>query len=83
MTRSFVWPVSMTVRFHLFPFRTQKLSSLVPKIVGWRRPVKIGRCRLLKKAASGPSLGPGPEIAYYAPLAQLVALVANTKAESS
>ena len=37
----------MTVRFHLFPFRTQKLSSLVPKIVGWRRPVKIGRCRLL------------------------------------
>ena len=41
------WPVSMTVRFHLFPFRTQKLSSLVPKIVGWKRPVKIGRCRLL------------------------------------
>ena len=41
------WPVSMTVRFHLFPFRTQKLSSLVPKIVGWRRSVKIGRCRLL------------------------------------
>ena len=37
----------MTVRFHLFPFRTQKLSSFVPKIVGWRRPVKIGRCRLL------------------------------------
>ena len=23
------------------------VSSLVPKIVGWRRPVKIGRCRLL------------------------------------
>ena len=42
-----VWPVSMTVRNHLFPFRTQKLSSLVPKIVGWKRPVKIGRCRLL------------------------------------
>ena len=58
-----VWPVSMTVRNHLFPFRTQKLSSLVPKIVGWKRPVKIGRCRLLKKAASGPSLRPGPEIA--------------------
>jgi hypothetical protein len=38
----------MTVRFHLFPFRTQKLSSLVLKIVGWKRPVKIGRCRLLK-----------------------------------
>ncbi len=27
----------MTVRFHLFPFRTQKLSSLVPKIVRWKR----------------------------------------------
>ena len=42
-------PVSMTVRSHLFPFRTQKLSSLVPKIVGWTRPVKIGRCRRLKR----------------------------------
>ena len=39
--------VSMTVRFHLFPFRTQKLSSLVPKIVSWKRLVKIGSRRLL------------------------------------
>ena len=39
--------VSMTVRFHLFPFRTQKLSSLVPKIVRWKRRVKIGSRRLL------------------------------------
>ena len=45
-------PVSMTVRSHLFPFRTQKLSSLVPKIVGWTRPVKIGRCRRLKNKPS-------------------------------
>ena len=45
-------PVSMTVRSHLFPFRTQKLSSLVPKIVGWTRPVKIGRCRRLKTKPS-------------------------------
>ena len=37
--------VSMTVRFHLFPFRTQKLSSLVPKIVRWKRRVKIGSRR--------------------------------------
>ena len=36
----------------MFPFRTQKLSSLVPKIVGWKRPVKIGRCRLLFKPCS-------------------------------
>ena len=39
--------VSMTVRFHLFPFRTQKLSLLVPKIVSWKRLVKIGSRRLL------------------------------------
>ena len=38
--------VSMTVRFHLFPFRTQKLSSFVPKIVRWKRRVKIGSRRL-------------------------------------
>ena len=37
--------VSMTLRVHLFPSRTQKLSSVVPKIVGWKRPVKIGRCQ--------------------------------------
>ena len=41
--------VSMTVRFHLFPFRTQKLSSLVPKIVRWKRRVKIGSRRLKQK----------------------------------
>ena len=40
------WSVSMTVRFHLFPFRTQKLSLLVPKIVSWKRLVKIGSRRL-------------------------------------
>ena len=36
--------VSLTVRVHPFPFRTRKLSSQVPKILGWRRPGKIGRC---------------------------------------
>ena len=41
--------VSMTVRFHLFPFRTQKLSSLVPQIVRWKRRVKIGSRRLEQK----------------------------------
>ena len=38
-------PVLMTMRIHLFPSRTQKLSSWVPKILGWRRPGKIERCR--------------------------------------
>ena len=41
----------MTVRVHLFPFRTQKLSSRVPKILGWRRPGKIGRCLHKKRQA--------------------------------
>ena len=35
--------VLMTVRVHLFPSRTQQLSSLVPTILGWKRPGKIGR----------------------------------------
>ena len=56
------WPVPMTPRFHLFPFRTQKLSLVVPKILGWRRPGKIGRCRLFslfgEKPAFSPKYGP-------------------------
>ena len=48
-TWSVIWSVTMTVRFHLFPFRTQKLSSLVPKIVRWKRRVKIGSRRLKQK----------------------------------
>ena len=55
-------PVPMTPRFHLFPFRTQKLSLVVPKILGWRRPGKIGRCRLFslfgEKPAFSPKYGP-------------------------
>ncbi len=34
--------VFITVRSHPFPFRTRSLSSLVPKILGWKRPGKIG-----------------------------------------
>ena len=48
-TWSVIWSVTMTVRFHLFPFRTQQLSSLVPKIVSWKRLVKIGSRRLNKE----------------------------------
>ena len=33
----------MTQRVHLFPFRTQKLSSVVPTILAWRRAGKIGQ----------------------------------------
>ena len=73
--------VSMTVRFHLFPFRTQKLSLLVPKIVSWKRLVKIGSRRLLygplvKRLRQRP-LTPLTSVRFrygspYAPLAQLV-----------
>ena len=71
----------MTVRTHLFPFRTQKLSSLVPKIVRWKRRVKIGSRRLLygplvKRLRQRP-LTPLTSVRFrygspYAPLAQLV-----------
>ena len=31
-------PVIMATRIHLFPFRTQKLSSSTPKVLGTERP---------------------------------------------
>ena len=34
--------VLMAVRVHPFPSRTRQLSSLAPKILGWKRPGKIG-----------------------------------------
>ena len=40
------FPVVITKGFHLFPSRTQKLSPSVPKVLGWRRPGRIGRCRI-------------------------------------
>ena len=39
------FPVAMTKGSHLFPSRTQKLSPSVPKVLGWTRPGRIGRCR--------------------------------------
>ena len=35
----------MTLRVHPFPYRTRKLSSMVPKILDWWRSGKIGRCQ--------------------------------------
>ena len=37
--------VPITMRVHPFPSRTRKLSSLLPTILGWKRPGKIGRRR--------------------------------------
>ena len=34
--------VLITAGVHPFPSRTRKLSPFVPKILGWRRPGKIG-----------------------------------------
>ena len=44
----------MTVRVHPFPFRTRKLSSLVPTILGWRRPGTIGGCQHLYSSIAQP-----------------------------
>ena len=34
---------------HLFPYRTQKLSLSAPMVLGWRRPGRVGRCRIPNK----------------------------------
>ena len=41
--------VTIEKEIHLFPSRTQKLSSLALMILGGRLPGKVGRCRLVKK----------------------------------
>ena len=41
------FPVIMAEGYHLFPYRTQKLSLIAPKVLGWRRPGRIGRRRIL------------------------------------
>ena len=40
------YAVTIAGRTHLFPYRTQKLSSLALMILGGRPPGKAGRCRL-------------------------------------
>ena len=62
-------PVLMAVRFHLFPSRTQKLSSPVSKILGWRRPGKIERCRYFQKPKSSFYTG---FLVYIPPMADKV-----------
>ena len=44
--RSTLDAVMIARRIHLFPYRTQKLSSLALMILGGRPPGKVGRCRL-------------------------------------
>ena len=42
--------MTLAVRSHLFPSRTQKLSSLAPTILDWRRSGKIGCCCIQKES---------------------------------
>ena len=44
----FILGVSIAVRKHLIPSRTQQLSSLAAKVVLGRLSVRIARCTLLK-----------------------------------
>ena len=46
------FPVAMARGSHLFPFRTQQLSLLAPKVLGWTRPGRLGRCRNLFLSSS-------------------------------
>ena len=39
-------PVAIARGFHLYPSRTQKLSLSAPMVLGWRRPGRVGRCRI-------------------------------------
>ena len=38
------YSVTIAVGFHLFSYRTQKLSPHTPKVLGWKRPGRIGSC---------------------------------------
>ena len=43
--------VTIALRFHLFPFRTEKLSSVTPMVL--RNSGRVGSCRFLKLLYSG------------------------------
>ena len=48
--------VLIRARVHPFPFRTRKLSSLLPKILVWRRTGKIGNANTDRPDPAGPGL---------------------------
>ena len=72
--------VLMAMRIHLYPCRTQKLSSAEPKILAWRRAGTIGHCRHLARAtvlAAKGNMGmhsdtPLVSLYFYSSLAQSV-----------
>ena len=44
----YAYPVIIAERSHLFPSRTQQLSSSAPRIPGGLLPGKLGRCRFFE-----------------------------------
>ena len=50
-------PVIMATRIHLFPFRTQKLSSSTAKVLSHPRLGRIASCRISKKRNRNESCG--------------------------
>ena len=50
-------PVVMAKGSHLFPYRTQKLSLSAPMVLGWRRPGRVGHCRIPYEKSLRRSLG--------------------------
>ena len=73
--------VLQTQRVHLYPFRTQKLSSAVVKILGWKRPGKIAQCQhrtgngenrspILKKGEAKPNYGGVAQLGEHLPCKQ-------------
>ena len=46
-TKAVKLPVLIAMRQHLFPFRTQKLSSSTPMVLCGQPYGRVGRCRLL------------------------------------
>ena len=47
----------MAKGIHLFPYRTQKLSLSEPMVLGWRRPGRVGRCRIPQRKSLRRCLG--------------------------
>ena len=41
-------PVVMAGGFHPFPSRTRQLSPHAPRVLGWKRPGRVGRRRFLQ-----------------------------------
>ena len=46
LEKAIEFPVAMARGNHLYPYRTQKLSLSALKVLGWKRPGRIGRCRI-------------------------------------